>query len=63
MIIHKTQGMIIDYLMIDLSNVFECGMIYETMNRGMICDHMCVKGFKKEDMKTDSRVLTFDKTI
>ena len=63
MTIHKTQGMIIDYLMIDLSNMFECDMIYETMNQEMICDHICVKGFKKECVKTDSRVLTFDKTI
>lgn len=55
--------MTIDYLTIDLTNVFECGMTYVAMSRGVTCHHMCVKGFKKEDVKTNPRVLAFDKTI
>lgn len=61
--IHKAQGMTLEYLTIDLSDVFECGMTYVAMSRGVTCDHMCVKGFKKEDVKTNPRVLAFDKTI
>ena len=55
--------MTLEYLTIDLSDVFECGMTYVAMSRGVTCDHMCVKGFKKEDVKTNPRVLAFDKTI
>ena len=42
--------MTLEYLTIDLSDVFECGMTYVAMSRGVTCDHMCVKGFKKEDV-------------
>ena len=63
MTIHKAQGMTIDYLTIDLSHVFECGMTYVAMSRGVSCDHMSVNGFNKEDVKTNPRVLEFDKTI
>ena len=39
--------MTLEYLTIDLSDVFECGMTYVAMSRGVTCDHMCVKGFDK----------------
>ena len=63
MTIHKAQGKTMKYLAIDLSHVFECGMTYVALSRGVSSNQMSVKGFKKEDVKTNPRVLEFDKTI
>ena len=37
-------------------------MTHVAMSRRVTYDHMCVKGFK-EDVKTNPRLLAFDKTI
>lgn len=49
------MGMTLPYLTIDLSDVFECGIMYTALNRGVSCDQMSVKGFKKEEVKPISR--------
>ena len=59
MSIHKAQGMTIDWLEVDLSGVFAPGMTYVALSRGVSCDHMAVRGFRRSEMKTDRRVVTF----
>lgn len=49
------MGMTLPYLTIDLSDVFECGIMYTALNRGVFFDQMSVKGFKKEEVKPISR--------
>ena len=57
------MGTTLPYLTIDLSDVFECSIMYTALNRGVSCDQMSVKGFKKEEMKTNLKVLVFDASI
>ena len=59
MSIHKAQGMTIDWLEVDLSGVFAPGMTYVALSRGVSCDPMAVRGFRRSEMKTDRRVVTF----
>ena len=34
-------------------------MTYVALSRGVSCDHMAVRGFRRSEMKTDRRVVTF----
>lgn len=63
MSIHKSQGMTIDYLSIDLTGVFEYGMTYVALSRGVSCEHMSVKGFQMKEVKTNPKVLAFDEAV
>ena len=63
MSIHKSQGMTIDYLSIDLTGVFEYGMTYVALSRGVSCEHMGVKGFQMKEVKTNPKVLAFDEAV
>ena len=51
--------MTIDYLSIDLTGVFEYGMTYVALSRGVSCDHMSVKGFQLKEVRTNPKVIAF----
>ena len=51
--------MTIDWLDVDLRGVFAPGMTYVALSRGVSCDHMAVRGFRRGEVKTDPRVIGF----
>ncbi|KAK8802104.1 hypothetical protein WA158_006499 [Blastocystis sp. Blastoise] len=59
MSIHKSQGMSIDLLEIDLNGVFEKGMTYVAMSRGVDINRMRVRGFDRKNIHVDTTVERF----
>lgn len=59
MTIHKSQGMTIDLLDIDLSGAFEISQAYVALSRGVGLDRMRVRNFSKDSVKTSPDVLKF----
>ena len=53
--IHKSQGMTIDLLDVDLRGVFEVGMTYVALSRGVSIDRMRVTGFSLSGVKTNAK--------
>ena len=53
--IHKSQGMTIDLLDVDLHGVFEVGMTYVALSRGVSIDRMRVTGFSLSGVKTNAK--------
>ena len=47
--------MTIDLLEVDLTGVFEAGMTYVALSRGVRSDRMCVKGFRESEVKTNKK--------
>lgn len=59
MTIHKSQGMTIDLLDIDLRGAFEISQAYVAISRGVGLDRMRVRNFSRDCVKTSSDVLQF----
>ena len=59
--IHKSQGMSIDYLKVDLSKVFAKGQTYVALSRARRKEGLEVKGFSKKKVNADERALEFYK--
>jgi hypothetical protein len=55
--IHKSQGMTIDYLQVDLRRVFSDGQAYVALSRGKGCDKMRVKDLDVNKMTASREVL------
>jgi ATP-dependent DNA helicase PIF1 len=64
MTIHKSQGMGIDYLSIDIGdNVFEDGQSYVALSRSTNIKGLHIKKFSKSSIKTNAEVLKFYKNL
>ena len=59
--VHKSQGMSIDYLKVDLSKVFANGQTYVALSRARSKEGLEVRGFSKEKVHADERALEFYK--
>ena len=51
--------MTINWLEVDLTGVFECGMTYVALSRGVDILQMAVRGFAERDLKTNRKVIAF----
>lgn len=63
MTIHKSQGMTIDLLDIDLRGAFEISQAYVALSRGVGLDRMRVRNFSKDSVKTSPDVLQFQQQL
>jgi len=59
--IHKSQGQTLNYIIVDLTKIFECGQAYVALSRAANMEGLQVKGFNKQKIKANSKVLTFSK--
>ncbi|EGD76622.1 hypothetical protein PTSG_07735 [Salpingoeca rosetta] len=57
--IHKSQGMTLDALEVDLSRVFEWGQAYVALSRARTYEGLCVKRFSAKSIRAHPRVLAF----
>ena len=61
--IHKSQGMTIELLHVDLSNCFAVGQAYVACSRGKCIKSMTVKHFKPTEVKTSKKVTAFYEAV
>ena len=61
--IHKSQGMSLDRVHINLGNAFGCGMSYVALSRARALDGLCLQGFRRQGVRTDRRVIEFYQAI
>lgn len=59
--IHKSQGMTIDYLSIDLTNIFEYGQAYVGLSRVRSLDSLVITNISRKSFKCHEKVLKFYK--
>lgn len=57
--VHKSQGMTLDYIVSDLSNVFLPSQIYVTLSRVRSLDGLFLQGINLSKIKCDKRVKDF----
>merc|ERR1712070_59996 len=57
--IHKSQGMTIDYLEVDLRNIFEAGQAYVALSRARTLEGLRVVGFDARRVWTNPKVIEF----
>jgi ATP-dependent DNA helicase PIF1 len=57
--IHKSQGLTLDYIDIDLSNCFAPGQAYVALSRAKTLEGLRLRGWNKNSIKVDKRVLDF----
>lgn len=61
--IHKSQGMTIEFLHVDLLNCFSDGQAYVACSRGKCIKSMTVKHFKPSEVKTSKKVTAFYEAV
>lgn len=59
MSIHKSQGMTIPLLDVDLSRVFTCGQVYVALSRARDLAGLRIKGFQKKKITAHDVVKDF----
>ena len=57
--IHKSQGMTLDHVYCDLSQVFAEGQTYVALSRVRSLEGLFIKGFRPEKLKVNERVRRF----
>lgn len=57
--IHKSQGMTLDSLVVDLKNLWEPGQAYVALSRLKTSDDLYIRHWSKESFKVDSEVIEF----
>ena len=60
--IHKSQGMTLDQVLCDLSNVFAEGQAYVALSRVKSLDGLYLKGFKASSLRVNAQVKEFYET-
>ena len=63
MSIHKSQGMTIEYLSVNLNDCFACGQAYVACSRGRSLKTMYVKNFDVSKVKVNKEVNKFYKSL
>ena len=61
--IHKSQGMTISWLEVDLKNMFAAGQAYVALSRGKSADSMAVKNLSVREIKTSAKVKQFYENV
>ena len=61
--IHKAQGCTLDYVIIDLSNIFDYGMAYVALSRVKNLDGLSIVGIDWDKIKAHPRALEFYKNL
>lgn len=61
--IHKSQGLTLDYVDLDLTSCFAAGQAYVALSRVRNIEGLSLRGWSKSVIKTDPRVLKFYKII
>lgn len=57
--IHKSQGLTLDYIDVDLSRCFATGQAYVALSRGRTIEGITIRDWNPKNIKTDSKVLNF----
>ena len=57
--IHKSQGLTLDYIDVDLGKCFAPGQGYVALSRGRILDGITIRDWSPKSFKTDPKVLEF----
>jgi len=57
--VHKSQGMTIDHLAVNLSDTFEYGQAYVALSRAKSLDKLILKGFREDAFKAHPTVKQF----
>lgn len=63
MTVHKSQGMTIDLLDVDLRGAFEISQAYVAISRGVGLDRMRVRNFRRESVKISHAVMQFQNSL
>jgi len=61
--VHKCQGMTLDRVQTDLSNAFECGMVYVALSRVRNLKGLQLTGFDPSKIKAHPKVIKFYETF
>jgi len=61
--IHKSQGMTLDRILVDLRNLWEAGQAYVAMSRVRSADGLLVSGWTPSSIRTDAQVARFNAEI
>lgn len=61
--VHKSQGMSLDFVEVDLSKSFEKGMGYVALSRVRTLQGLKLVGFNENALQVNGRVLEFDKKL
>jgi ATP-dependent DNA helicase PIF1 len=61
--VHKSQGMSLDAVEVDLSKAFEKGMGYVALSRVRSWDGLTILGFHEKALAVDAEVLSYDKRL
>jgi len=57
--IHKSQGLTLDYIDIDLTNCFAPGQAYVALSRAKTLEGLRLRGWNTASIKADPRVIGF----
>ena len=58
--IHRCQGLTLDRLRVDCSNLFASGMLYVALSRARELEHICLLGFNPKSLISDPRAIAFE---
>jgi len=61
--IHKSQGLTLDKISVEISNVFECGQAYVALSRARDLRSLQVCGFTQKSFKTNQACIDFAKQL
>lgn len=61
--VHKSQGMSLDSVAVDLSKVFESGMGYVALSRVRTLSGLLILGFNENAFAVNGQVLEYDKYL
>jgi ATP-dependent DNA helicase PIF1 len=57
--VHKTQGSTLDYIEIDMKNIFEYGQFYVAFSRARDLDKICIRNLNIDKIKAHPKAAEF----